>query len=487
MEIYSRPMTQVVIVGFVAFCLPGLYNTITGMGAAGMVDPSVAANANVALYCCGIVSALFIAPLTFKYMGNYSMFVGGFAYVLYMGSLWAYGHIASRVFCIFAGALLGIGAQMFWIAQGSIMTSYPVESEKGRAIAIFWVIFHLNADRTLYSNLGGFLGSLISFAINFDSTAGQVSDSTYIAFTILMIVGACLALLLLPRSKVVRKDGSKVDVVHPLQKTTLKSVLTSAFAIFKSGFVNPKLLALVPLFFSSNFVYSYQFDKASVLGLAYLGLNGALYWGSQMLGSVLFSLLLDHKAWTRRKRAIIAVGILFVFFNAVWIGALFSQLQYGVYSAGLPTNERLDLTSGPHYGGELVLYICFGLADSMWQTFIYWLIGTLSNEPAVLGLYTGFFKAWQNAGAAAGWKIDASNVNFLHFLIACWVLVLVAFPGAFWVAYTTTETTGYSEEIEKDQQERLEREKLGDDAELEETKDATQNGHTAATNASDTV
>ncbi|KAG2175373.1 hypothetical protein INT43_001020 [Umbelopsis isabellina] len=482
-------MTQVVIVGFVAFCLPGLYNTITGMGAAGMVDPSVAANANVALYCCGIVSALFIAPLTFKYMGNYSMFVGGFAYVLYMGSLWAYGHIASRVFCILAGALLGIGAQMFWIAQGSIMTSYPVESEKGRAIAIFWVIF----------NLGGFLGSLISFAINFDSTAGKVSDSTYIAFTVLMIIGACLTLLLLPRSKIVRKDGSKVDVAHPLQKSTVKSVLTSAFAIFRSGFVNPKLLALVPLFFSSNFVYSYQFDKASAFWIGLLvngalfnvrtrGLNGALYWGSQMLGSVLFSLLLDHKAWTRRKRAITAVGILFVFFNAVWIGGLFSQLQYGVYSAGLPANERLDLTSGPHYGGELVLYICFGLADSMWQTFIYWIIGTLSNEPAVLGLYTGFFKAWQNAGAAAGWKIDASGVNFLHFLIACWVLVLIAFPGAFWVAFTTSETTGYSEEIEKDQQERLEREKLGDDTGLEETKEAAQNDHTATTtDASDTV
>jgi hypothetical protein len=56
-----------------------------------MVDPSVAANANVALYCCGIFSALFVAPLTFKYLGNYSMFVGGFTYVLYMGSLWAYG------------------------------------------------------------------------------------------------------------------------------------------------------------------------------------------------------------------------------------------------------------------------------------------------------------------------------------------------------------------------------------------------------------
>jgi hypothetical protein len=121
------------------------------------------------------------------------------------------------------------------------------------------------------------------------------------------------------------------------------------------------------------------------------------------------------------------------------------------------------------------------------QTFIYWVLGTLSNEPAVLGLYTGFFKAWQNAGAAAGWKIDASNVNFLHFLIACWVLVLISFPGAFWVAVTTKETTGYSEEIEKDKQERLEREKLGDETELEETKETAQIDHTNTTNTTDAV
>lgn len=56
-----------------------------------MVDPSVGANANVALYAAGIFSSLFVAPLTFKYLGNYSMFVGGLTYPLYMGSLWAYG------------------------------------------------------------------------------------------------------------------------------------------------------------------------------------------------------------------------------------------------------------------------------------------------------------------------------------------------------------------------------------------------------------
>lgn len=123
------------------------------------------------------------------------------------------------------------------------------------------------------------------------------------------------------------------------------------------------------------------------------------------------------------------------------------------------------------------------------QTFIYWIIGTLSNEPAVLGVYTGFFKAWQNAGAAAGWKIDGSSVTYLNFLIACWVLVLISFPGAFWVAFTTKETTGYSEEIEKDQQQRLEHEKLGDDTELEDTKHAVHIDHVDDTTpkGSDTV
>ncbi|KAI9285215.1 hypothetical protein BC943DRAFT_306137 [Umbelopsis sp. AD052] len=456
MTFYSRPMTQVAMVGLVAFCLPGLYNTITGMGAAGMVDPSVAANANVALYVAGIFSSLFIAPLTFKYLGNYAMFVGGLTYPLYMGSLWAYGHIESRGFCIAAGALLGVGAQMFWICQGSIMISYPVEADKGKAIALFWVIF----------NLGGFLGSIISFAINFNSTAGKVSDATYIAFTILMIVGACIALIMLPRHKIVRKDGSRVALVHKDRKITLKSLFVEALDIFKAGFANPKLLALIPFFYSSNFVYSYQFDavNGALFNVRTRGLNGALYWGSQMLGSVLFSRLLDWKKYSRRTRAIAALTVLFVFFNAVWIGALFSQLQYGVYTTGLPAEDRLDLTSGPHYGGELTLYICFGLADSMWQTFIYWVIGTLSNEPATLGVYTGFFKAFQNAGAASGWKVDASHVPYLHFLIACWVLILISFPGAYWVAFTTKETSGYSEEIEQDQHDRIEQDKLGGDA-----------------------
>lgn len=88
-------------------------------------------------------------------------------------------------------------------------------------------------------------------------------DSTYIAFTILMIVGASISLVMLPRHKIVRKDGSRVDIVHADEKLSIKSVFVDALAIFKAGFANPKLLALIPFFYSSNFVYSYQFDAVS--------------------------------------------------------------------------------------------------------------------------------------------------------------------------------------------------------------------------------
>lgn len=48
------------------------------------------------------------------------------------------------------------------------MTSYVKEKFKGRAIAAFWFIF----------NVGGTIGSLISFGLNFHSPKDNVSDST---------------------------------------------------------------------------------------------------------------------------------------------------------------------------------------------------------------------------------------------------------------------------------------------------------------------
>lgn len=68
-------------------------------------------------------------------------------------------HPHAYPFVLAAGAVLGICAGLLWTAQGSLMMSYPTESEKGMSIGIFWSIF----------NLGGVVGAAVSFAENFHS------------------------------------------------------------------------------------------------------------------------------------------------------------------------------------------------------------------------------------------------------------------------------------------------------------------------------
>lgn len=77
----------------------------------------------------------------------------------------------TRWFLIFAGAVLGFTAALLWSAQGSIMMSYPLEKDKGKAFGIFWAIFQF----------GSFLGSVIALAINIKSgKLSAVSTATYI-------------------------------------------------------------------------------------------------------------------------------------------------------------------------------------------------------------------------------------------------------------------------------------------------------------------
>lgn len=47
---YASPVSQLVIVAFVCFLCPGMFNALTGVGGGGQVNANAADNANVALY-----------------------------------------------------------------------------------------------------------------------------------------------------------------------------------------------------------------------------------------------------------------------------------------------------------------------------------------------------------------------------------------------------------------------------------------------------
>jgi hypothetical protein len=78
-----------------------------------------------------------------------------------------------------------------------------------------------------------------------------VTTSTYIAFLVIIFVGVASTWLLLPPNRVVRSDGTlvKLEVAsHP--KDELKN--------FVNVMKDWRMIALIPMFFASNYFYAYQ-------------------------------------------------------------------------------------------------------------------------------------------------------------------------------------------------------------------------------------
>lgn len=148
---YASPPIQLVIVAFVCFMCPGMFNALSGMGGGGQVDKKPADDANMALYSTFAVVGFFAGTFTNVIGIKFALSFGGLGYCIYVASFLSYSHTQNYGFTVFAGAFLGVCAGLLWTAQGAIMMSYPPEKSKGKYISWFWMIF----------NLGAVIGSLV--------------------------------------------------------------------------------------------------------------------------------------------------------------------------------------------------------------------------------------------------------------------------------------------------------------------------------------
>jgi len=283
------------------------------------------------------------------------------------------------------------------------MLAYPTEAQKGTYIAIFWTVF----------NLGGVVGSAVSFGTNFKNTAGTVSNSTYIAFIVLTAVGIAIPYTMADPRKIVRSDGTKIIIpLHPSWKTQFYGL----WLVLKN---DPMILLLFPMFFTSNWFYTWQFNdfNDALFTIRGRSLNSFLYWTSQIFGSIGMSFILDSK-FRRRTRAFGGWGVLMLTIFIAHIWAYFYQIQYT-----RPGPQDIDIHD-KRYIGRVFLYILFGLLDSMWQTTSYWLMGAISNDAGKLAMMVGFYKSLQSAGAAGAWRADAVHIPFMNIFISTWVLLV---------------------------------------------------------------
>ena len=164
-----------------------------------------------------------------------------------------------------------------------------------------------------------------------------------------------------------------------MKNPTWKSEILGLWETF---FTDPYIILLFPMFFASNWFYTYQFNdvNAAKFNTRTRSLNSVLYWSAQMVGAGIFGFLLDFTYFRRTIRAKGAWAALFVLTFVIWGGGWAYQKNYtrAEVEAGLATPHNLsddyptmDWTDSG-YVGPMFLYIFYGMYDAIWQTCVYW-------------------------------------------------------------------------------------------------------------------
>ncbi|KAJ3065315.1 hypothetical protein HDU98_011324 [Podochytrium sp. JEL0797] len=391
--------TQVVVISFVCFLCPGMFNALNALPAAGPSAANVKDQQNAALYLCFAIMGLLAGGLNNIVGPRILASIGGTGFALYSGAQYNVFRVqggdkdapipqSANAFSIFSGAYVGICAGMLWAAQGQICLTYPTESQKGTFFAIFWIIF----------NCGALVGNTIGTILAWPAGAGgfAMSDALYFVFIALMCLGSVVAMLIQPPGTIIREDQSQV--APPPDTNVLKE-----FVNILKMFTNPHMLCLLIPCMSSNWYYSYEFG---VFGTYFSGrtngLKAIFYWFMEAAGSwVLGHYFLDNHNYTRTKRAwigwMIMCGCALAIFGG---GAAFE------YVVSRPDFVKIDAGEAPgSFIGPFFLYAFYGMFDAFFQTYLNYLIGSIANDAETLSRYAGFYKGTQSLGNGIAWAL----------------------------------------------------------------------------------
>ncbi|KAK9765987.1 hypothetical protein K7432_005248 [Basidiobolus ranarum] len=410
---WENPLSQLIILGFVCCFIVGVYNVYYGIGTIGTLSPEISRHITIALYASCSVFGIIAGSINNMLGPRISIIVGGLSYILYVFLLWTYTKIENTELTVTGSVLVGFGSALLWAAAGMIVTSYPMENQKGRFFGIFWILF----------NIGAFLGGFLPL-LDFDFQIVTIS------FLCLMAFGVMITYFLISPAQVIRDDGSRVtsktgfSIAHELRQLV-------------HAFTNRKLLFLWPMFLYSNWFYSYRFGdmNGTFFSPRTRTFNNIFYWASQMLGAFTFGQFLDNPLFVRSKRATIGLAFIGVFYTTTWLGCLFVEIKY----VNEANSEMVDILDD-QYTSLLVLFLLSGFSDAMLQTWCYWIIGTLTNNAMILSRYAGIYKAIQSAGTAIAWYLDAEAVIPTAVIGINWALLYVAIAFSYVVARQVSDT-----------------------------------------------
>lgn len=166
------------------------------------------------------------------------------------------------------------------------------------------------------------------------------------------------------------------------------------------------------------------------------------YWIFQILGALSVAFVCDSKLFgQRRRRAFAAIILVAVVVGGTFI-AMIAFLASNTFDRSLGS-KGVDWTDTSRFAGPFVIYIFFGACYPLYQNFHHWAYSTFSNEPHILGRYSGYFKGVQAWGTATAFGIDSHGVAFLHEAVAYFSLMTVGLCLSAYSIYKHTANTTY--------------------------------------------
>lgn len=149
--------------------------------------------------------------------------------------------------------------------------------------------------------------------------------------------------------------------------------MSEIMGLWETFLTDTYILLLFPMFFASNWFYTYQFNDVNLaqFNTRTRALNNVLYYIMQIFGALLFGYALDRKVIRRTVRAKAAWLTLFVLTMVIWGGGYAFQRNYTRAEVAQKGYVKKDWSS-PGYVGPMFLYMFYGFYDAAWQTTVYW-------------------------------------------------------------------------------------------------------------------
>ncbi|EXJ86485.1 hypothetical protein A1O3_03436 [Capronia epimyces CBS 606.96] len=430
---FRRTLFQILVVGSCAFCAPGIWSAMNGLGVGGSQSPNLVNTANALLYAFMTVTC-FAGPWLTNVIGfRWTLAIGSLGYPLYAAGLYLNNRTGATWLVYVGSTACGISAGFFWSVEGAIATGYPEQHKRGRYIAT-WFSFR---------NFGNIIGGAISLGINHKvNHRGKVGYETYQAFIAIQCLGFFLGLLLSNPEKVQRDDGTRIQAPRGISPRT---ELAQMWRLLRSK----PILLLSPLFWYFGWIQAYP---GTYLARYFTVRSRAL--GSFMsavvgtLATWLSGILLDLP-WVknRRTRAISTYIFIAALNSGTWIWAVYIQNEYR------HTKPVLDWGDQATFGRGFGLYLFERISLGMVENYIYWCIGNLSDSPGDQIRYSSLLRGIETAGVAVGFGVQAVPTALIATASINFGLWYFALPFSY---YATLQVVRKFSQLEQKKQEEQE-------------------------------